>query len=263
MNSRRWGLARTVVQLGALGMIASPLAGLSLFSGNLSAAEIAGLPLADPLAAIQVVLASGIAHPTFLLSAAGVTLFYWILGGRTFCGWVCPVYLVTESAGKIWQNRSTTPRIPLSGKRAALILFLVFAFVTGVPLFEVISPIGIVTRAILFALWFPLLLLVGIVIMELLAGERVWCRSLCPLGGWYSLVGATSPIRVSYARDRCTLCGECRTVCPVPEVLDPPLQQGDGRVRSGECTRCARCIDICPTDALSFGCGYSDKGGSR
>lgn len=263
MSSRRWGIARILVQTALLGVIASPLAGLSFFRGNLSAAEILGVPLADPLAAIQVVLSSGIAVPSFFLSAGGVTLFYWLVGGRTFCGWVCPVGLLTETAERWWRRFGTGSRLPLSGKTAALLALLVIAPVSGVPLFEIVSPIGMVTRGILFSAWFSLLVPMGIIILESLFRERLWCRSFCPLGGWYALVGTTSPLSVFHHRDRCTWCDQCRTVCPVPEVLSPPLEQGERRVSSGECTRCGRCIDICPTDALSFGCGYSDQGGSR
>lgn len=263
MSSRRWSIPRTVVQLSVLGLIASPLAGFSLFRGNLAAAELFGMPLVDPLAALQVVVSSGVAVPSFLAAAAGVTLFYWILGGRTFCGWVCPVYLVTEACERLWKRGADACRLPLSGKRWSFLVTLVVALVTGLPLFEIVSPIGMVGRAIVFGLWIPLFVLLGIVIFEAISRERLWCRALCPLGGWYGMVGSLSPVKVSYHRDRCTHCGECRTVCPVPEVLEPPLERGEGMIRSGECTRCARCIDVCPVDALSFGCGYSDQGGSR
>lgn len=263
MNFRRWTMARRLVQLGVVGLIASPLAGLTVFQGTLTAGDLLGLPLADPLAALQVMLATGIAVPAFVASALGVTLFYVLLGGRTFCGWVCPVYLLTELADMVRARLGLGDRIlPLATKSWVLLAVLVITAVTGLPFFEVLSPIGMTGRAIAFGSWLALACLGGMLLMEVFAGRRVWCRSLCPLGGFYSLVGQWSPLRLTYHCQRCTDCGQCVTVCPVEEVLSPPLEKEDSQVRSGDCTRCARCIDICPTKALSMGFGYSGKGGT-
>ena len=44
MNFRPWTLARRVVQLAVIGIIASPLAGMTFFQGTLAAGDLAGLP---------------------------------------------------------------------------------------------------------------------------------------------------------------------------------------------------------------------------
>lgn len=262
MSFKKWGIARAVTQVGVLLLIVSPLMGLPIFRGNLAAGEIATVPLADPLAALQVICATGIVIPSFLVAATGVTLFYWLLGGRTFCAWVCPVYLLTEITARFRKPDCDKKPLPLAWKFFSLALVLVLTVATGLPFFEIVSPIGMVTRAVVFATWIPLLAVLGIIILELLGAERIWCRSLCPLGGWYAMLGRFAPVRIFFHQDLCTSCQECRRVCPVPEVLDPPLLTGDCRVRSGDCTRCARCIDICPTKALTPGCGYSAQGGT-
>jgi ferredoxin-type protein NapH len=256
-------MARRLVQLTVMGLIASPLAGLSVFQGTLAAGDLFGLPLADPLAALQVVLASGVVVPAFIVSALGVTLFYFLLGGRTFCGWVCPVYLLTELADRLRVRLGQGDRvIPLATKSWLLLATVVITALTGMPLFEVLSPIGMTVRAIAFGGWLAIACLVGLLMLEISVGRRIWCRSLCPLGGFYSLVGQGSPLRLRFHQSRCTACGHCTQVCPVEEVLVPSLQQGVPQVRSGECTRCGRCIDNCQTHALTMGFGYSDQGGS-
>jgi ferredoxin-type protein NapH len=264
MSFKRWTLSRRLVQLAAIGLIASPLAGLTIFQGTLAAADLFGLPLADPLAALQVVLATGLLVPAFLGSAIGVTLFYFLLGGRTFCSWVCPVYLLTELADKLRLRLGTGERIlPLATKNWLLLSIFLITGVTGLPLFEIMSPIGMTGRAIAVGGWLALVCLVGLLVIEVVLARRLWCRSLCPLGGFYALVGRLAPLRLRFHQVRCTACGECSRVCPVAEVLAPSLERGTAQIHSGDCTRCACCIDCCPTNALTIGFGYSDQGGRR
>jgi ferredoxin-type protein NapH len=263
MNFRRWTIARRLVQLASVGLIASPLTGFTVFQGTLAAGDLFGLPLADPLAALQVVLASGVAVPAFILSALGVTLFYFLLGGRTFCGWVCPVHLLTEMSDKVRVLLGSGQRvIPLTTKLWTLLATVIITAITGLPLFEVLSPIGMTARAIAFSGWLALACLGGLLLLEITVGRHLWCRSLCPLGGFYSLVGSRSPLRLRFHRSRCTNCGNCTEVCPVEEVLAPSLTEGMPQVRSGDCTRCGRCIDFCAPGALTMGIGYSAKGGT-
>ena len=263
MSFRRWTIARRLVQVAVIALIASPLAGFTVFRGTLAAGDLLGLPLADPLAALQVVLASGVVVPAFLLSALGVMVVYFLLGGRTFCGWVCPVYLLTELADTLRRRVGTGDRIlPLATKTWVLLGAAGITALSGLPFFEIISPIGMTGRAIAFGGWLALACLGGVLLIEVSVGRRLWCRSLCPLGGFYALLGRWAPLRLRFHPERCTACGECSLACPVEEVLAPSLDKGAGQIRSGDCTRCARCIDICPTKALSMGFGYSGKGGT-
>lgn len=257
MTLRKWTLARRVVQLAVLALIASPLAGLAIFRGNLAAGELLGFSLADPLAFLQASLAARIFIPSFFLSALVVASFYFLVGGRTFCGWVCPVYLLTELGDKLRRRLGSAERLlPLSGIRWAFAATLGISLLVGIPFFEILSPIGVTTRALMFKAWQPLLLLVAIILLEIFVARRVWCRSLCPAGGFYSLLGRYSPARINFNKRLCTDCGECSRVCAVPEVLEPALTEGARQIVSGDCTRCAACIDVCSTKALQAGIGY-------
>lgn len=253
MTFKRWTLARRMVQLAVVLLLVSPLAGLTVFSGSLAAADLIGLPLVDPLAALQVVMASGVAVHGFLLSAAAVACVYLLTGGRTFCSWICPVYLAAEAADSIRCRLGSGERtFPLAAKNWLLLLLLVVVPVTGLPLFEIISPIGMFTRAVAYGGYTAAGCLAGLLLVELFLARRVWCRSLCPLGGFYSLLGRISPVKVWFTPARCTSCGECSRVCPVEEVLEPSLNSGEVRIVSGDCTRCGVCIDICPHQALQL-----------
>jgi ferredoxin-type protein NapH len=135
-------------------------------------------------------------------------------------------------------------------------LTLAVSLLSGVPLFEIFSPMGALTRAIMFAVWPPLILLLAIVAVEVTLAPRVWCRSLCPVGGFYSLLGRFSPVRVGFKLERCTACGDCTRICPVDEVLAPSLDNGARQVVSGHGTRCGACIDACAPRPLVFDTRY-------
>lgn len=254
---KKWTLARRTVQVAVILLIASPLAGLRIFQGNLASASLLGLTLSDPLAFLQVVLATGVIIPAFAGSALLVIIFYFLVGGRTFCAWVCPVYPVTELADQLRSRLGGGARsFGLAWKKWLLALTLVVTLVTGLPLFETLSPIGMFNRALVFGSWTALFLVAGIFVVETTVARRLWCRSLCPLGGFYALLGRFSPVKVGFVRSRCTDCGDCTRVCPVEEVLAPSLAGGAPLVRSGECTRCGRCVDACAARALTMRISY-------
>jgi len=252
MRVNRWTIGRRVVQCAVVGLLLTPLWSRTVFEGTLSAASLFGLQLSDPLATLQVLLLTGSLTGSLLVGTAIVLVFYGLLGGRVFCGWICPVHLLTDLADLLpWTRR--LPRWPLSGKLAALVVVLLLSLVFGVPAFETLSPIGIATRALTFGAGASLLVLLLIVLAEGVLVRRVWCRSLCPLGGFYGLLGRLGLLAVAYVPARCTHCGLCRKVCFVPEVLDPALAGSELWVHDGDCSRCGACVGACPEKALAYG----------
>ncbi len=240
-----WGTARWGWQV----------AGAPLLRGNLSASELLGrIPLADPLAALQLLLAGGSLETGVLLGAGLVLLFYGLLGGRSFCSWVCPLNPVTDLAawlrGKLGLRRGW--HLGRGVRYWILGLALGLSAGVGVAAFEWISPIGMVHRGILFGVGLAWVAVVAIFLFDLLAVHHGWCGHLCPLGAFYGLLGRVAQLRVAFDAATCTHCGDCIAVCPEPWVLDLKQAARTGLIASGDCTNCGRCTPICPEGSLGF-----------
>ncbi len=226
-----------------------------LLSGNLSASEFMGLiPLADPLAVLQIFLTGHVLQTETLLGAAIVFVLYLLVGGRVFCAWVCPVNMVTDLAG--WLRAKLDIRAQFHVNRNVryfiLAAALVLSAITGVAAFEWVSPVGMMHREIVFGLGVGFLALVSIFLFDLLILKNGWCGHLCPLGAFWGLVGKASLVKVRFDKTTCTHCGECAKVCPEPQVLNLKKLEERGVVWSGECSNCGRCTALCPEGSLAF-----------
>ena len=77
---------------------------LGVLTGNLSASHLfRTVPLADPFAVLQILATGHMLAVSVLLGAAIVLAFYFLVGGRAFCSWVCPVNPLADLAA--WLRR--------------------------------------------------------------------------------------------------------------------------------------------------------------
>ena len=258
-NNYRYLILRRVVQLGILVLFFGANAwGWKILTGNLSSSEIFGvIPMSDPYAVLQMVVAGAVIATDLLVGAAVVTLFYFIIGGRAFCSWVCPINMVTDSANYLRRvfdiDRAQKTKQPITRNMRYWILglsLIVSAFM-GIAAFEFISPISMLHRGIVFGMGFGWAAIALIFLFDLFVLKNGWCGHVCPLGGFYSLLGKFSFIRVHHLEENCTLCMKCKVVCPEKQVLHM-IGKESLPVLSGECTNCARCIEVCDDDALKF-----------
>jgi ferredoxin-type protein NapH len=257
-NSYRYLILRRVTQLGLLFLYFGANAwGWKILQGNLSSSLVFGtVPLSDPYAALQMLFAGGLLATNLLIGAGIITAFYLVIGGRVFCSWVCPVNMITDAANYLRRKIGvdTLPnRQSVSRKMRywVLALSLIISFFMGITAFEFISPVSMVHRGIVFGLGFGWAAMLIIFLFDLFVLKNGWCGHVCPLGGFYSLLGSFSLVRVHHTEENCTLCMKCKLVCPEHQVLHMVGKQSLP-VLSGECTNCARCIEVCDDDALGF-----------
>lgn len=266
----RWLVLRRFSQLSILGLfMLGPWAGVWIVTGNLnSSITLDTLPLTDPYALSQVLASGHLPELSAFAGAAIVTAFYLLVGGRTYCAWVCPVNMVTDAAQWLRERLGIQSAGRLSSRRRFWILgvTLVLAMLTGNVVWELVNPVSMLHRGLIFGFGLGWTVVLAVFLLDLLVGKRAWCGHLCPVGAFYSLLGRYSLLRVSAARrDRCNDCMDCYAVCPELQVIRPALKgAADGHgpvILDAQCTNCGRCIDVCSKDvfryALRFGSSSS------
>jgi ferredoxin-type protein NapH len=260
----RYTIARRMVQLAVLLAFYGTLhwgwsvAGRPLLAGNLSAASIASaVPLADPFAVLQMLVA-GHWLATEVLVGAVITLgVYALLGGRLFCAWVCPMNVVADAAFWLRDRLGLATggdalRVSVNTRYGVLALALLLSVASGVAAFEWFSPISMLHRELIYGIGLGLTAALGILLLDAFILRHGWCGHLCPLGAFWALVGRVGQVKVAFDDASCTRCGDCVKVCPEPRVLNFGQAAARAMIRSGECTGCGRCIAICPESSLSF-----------
>ena len=254
----RYLILRRIIQIGIMSLyIIANIYGVNILQGNLSSSLLLGtIPLSDPYALVQMLFAGAIIATNLLVGAFIVTLFYFIVGGRVFCSWVCPVNIITDFSAWI-RNKMGFDKVQKKQPASrnirywVLALSLILSFILGITAFEFISPISMVHRGLIFGLGFGWAAILVIFLFDLFVLKNGWCGHICPLGGFYSLVGKFSFIRVNHNSEKCTACMKCKEICPENQVLYMVTKESIP-VLSGECTNCARCIEVCDDDALNF-----------
>jgi len=262
LKANQWLLLRRFGQLSILGLfLLGPLAGIWIVKGNLaSSVTLEVLPLTDPYVLLQSLFAGHIMQTSAITGALIVLIFYLLVGGRVYCSWVCPINIVTDTAN--WLRRKIAVKghgMRFSTKTGYWIFAMTFilAFATGSIAWELVNPVSMFYRGILYGMGYAWLMIIGIFLFDLFVSQRGWCANLCPVGIFYGLLGSKSILRITAInREQCNDCMDCFAVCPEPQVIKPALKKlADDKspiIQSGRCTNCARCIDVCNQDVFSF-----------
>jgi polyferredoxin len=174
---------------------------------------------------------------------------------RSFCSWVCPVGLISESMARLGQlilgRNLRAPRwldIALRGLRYLLLGFFLWAILgmSASALREFIeSPYNRVADIKMY-LFFAKATMTTIVVLAALMIVSVfvngaWCRYLCPYGALVGLFALLSPTKVRRDENYCIDCKQCDSVCMARLTVSKGINVG-----GVECTGCLDCLASCP-----------------
>jgi ferredoxin-type protein NapH len=190
------------------------------------------------------------------------------LGGRLFCGWVCPHNTMTEWTPAVrsfiglapqsyrlqklqskwpWLKGALVVLSLLSATAVSALIAVLFLFYF-VPVPWFVSHVGAGTLP--WIVWWGLGLMMLIGYFMIYAGHE-FCRSACPYGISQSLSAYLTqkwiPMEIRYRPGKdlspCTSCHACASACPVD--IDPRKPE-NLVVGVGEgCFNCGECIDAC------------------
>jgi ferredoxin-type protein NapH len=269
-------LWRRSLQIGlAVVMALVPFAnarGLDWISGNYLALDILGLPLGDPLAALQV-LASAKSLPGRAALGAGLALVLALVLGPVFCAYACPYGLFSELLQALARRTSRRAkgrpgkpsRRGFRSKAAVTGLGLTALAIFGLPpLLNLLSMPAYYSRlwqhAVLGGVLLPLAAVPVVLLAEWRFRTRLWCRFVCPQSVLLHVMRRLNPwaLRLEYDARRCS-CGkgESRCVAACSLGLDPR------RVKelALACTNCGDCRTACREvgQALGFRLGQARR----
>jgi len=239
---------------------------VQMLEGTLNGSRFLGFHMIDVYTTIQVYLATYHMPINMIIGTTTILLVYLIIGGRTYCSWVCPYGLLSEIGEKlnsvlvkkkIIKARDFDNRV----RHIFWAIFLVLSFVSGFLVFETFNVVGILSRFIAYGWSIALVWVLAVLLVEIFYSRRAWCRYICPIGTTYGYIGVVSATRIEW-NDNCDHCMVCHDVCFENQVLEITKAKYAKQIEekgvkteyisSGDCTLCGRCIDVCHNDALKF-----------
>ena len=226
--------------------------------------RVFGVEFMDPLAAIGLAVAGGFPLGAWL----GVLLPLVLVAalGRFFCGWLCPyvpLLALSNSVRALLARLGLPPpdvRLPKQAGFMLLAIVLISAAVGGTQLGALVYPPSLLGRELFRYIFYGTcgagtLLILAVFLFDTFVSRAGFCRSLCPGGALFRILGAASPITVKRLASDCTACTACDVVCNLGQK---PMSD---RIDSG-CERCGKCVSVCPTGALHFGIEPTAKSSS-
>jgi len=261
-RSKRWILVIVIHLLFFLSFSID----IQVLEGTLNGSRFLGFHLIDIFTTMELYLAQLHLHINIIIGSATIIIFYLLVGGRSYCSWVCPYGILSE-IGEKWHNILVAKKIIKNRKfdhRVRYLfwsIFLILSFTSGYLVFETFNVVGILSRAIAYGWSLALIWVVLVFALEVFFSRRAWCTYVCPIGTTYGMIGKLSALRIEW-NDNCDSCMVCHDVCFENQVLEitkvkykKQIDEKDIKkayITGADCTLCGRCVDVCHEDALKF-----------
>ncbi len=199
---------------------------------------------ADPLLLLLALVNKGAVS---LFLPAGVVLFFTLLYGRFFCGWICPLGNLFDIIGYLKKKTKNVQYIRFYNFKLYLLILLLILMFFGQQFIWLFDPMSILSQGVVFTLRKNIpYLLIFVILVTIILYHRVWCQVLCPTGAIFSLFSRVRIIRRS-ADENCNECKKCYILCPMGAIS----LSGKNSI-SAECISCFNCVSVCPRRAVKF-----------
>ncbi|MCX8070745.1 MAG: 4Fe-4S binding protein [Thermodesulfovibrionales bacterium] len=238
--------------------------GLKILTGSLTGSVVVGfLSMIDVFAFVETLVSSKDLALQTIYAFIPVLIIYLIIG-RAFCGWVCPMDFLFEIVSKIRgkfinlaKTRNLTKEVMLKKISYVIALaLLVFSAFLEIPIFtNYLSHLTNFFRSlnsIIFAilslpfeksiLIYSTVTIVALLILEAIY-PRLWCKSLCPIGRTYGLFNKISLLKLSVAKDSCIHCEACDRECYMDVHISSNTDKSS--IRDTNCILCGKCVESC------------------
>ncbi|ADH86589.1 4Fe-4S binding protein [Desulfurivibrio alkaliphilus] len=254
-----WTLLRRTVMLAILALFMLQYFEIKLLVGSLSGSTLLGsIKLLDVFAFFEISAAAKGISLTLITAVLPVALLYLVLG-RAFCGWVCPMDLLFSLVDKLRPGDQQGPaRLPLPPRVGYWLAggLLLLALLFSLPLFtNYLSHLTNFFRTIAGLVFlagdlpvepamiaWSLLTLLALLVLHYFY-PRLWCRVLCPVGKTYGLFNRLSLLKLRFNQGDCEGCELCEHKCYMGVKIVRNLDRG--QLRDPNCIYCGRCIEGC------------------
>jgi len=234
---------------------------LDAFKGTTWSGKFFSYSISEPLAVAGQMAASKEVYWVFIATSL-IPLLLTMLLGRFFCGWICPATLVYELADNFssWLRRRTIKvakrKLNRRIKYWVLLIDLIISAGYGSVVFTLFYPPLLIGRELNYVIAFGsfsfgIIFIMVTLLFDMFVVRRGFCRTLCPGGALYSLLGKFRVLRIQRNVRSCNDCAKCNAACQFG--LDP-MHDSFGL----ECNNCSACIQACPEDSLLFSIRASD-----
>jgi polyferredoxin len=184
-----------------------------------------------------------------------------LVGGRVFCGWLCPAGGLQRVCCKINNKNFKVGKrdwikyfIWVPWIAVIVLLFIRAGRIQSIdPLYQTYYGISV---SDVYSLVLFLVIAGAIALISVIAGKRGSCHSVCWMAPFMIIgrtirnIGKWPSLRLKAGVENCIDCKTCSRNCPMSLDVNEMVKRG--AMEHTECILCGTCVDTCPKEVISY-----------
>lgn len=201
----------------------------------------------------------GIVTGSFLMFAQLFAIA--LVGGRVFCGWVCPAGGLQSVCCKVNSKNFKVGKMDwikyciwFPWIAVIVLLFIRAGGIQSIdPLYQTYYGISV---SDVYSLVLFLVIAGAIALIAIIAGKRGSCHSVCWMAPFMIIgrtirnIGEWPSLRLKAGVENCIDCKTCSRNCPMSLDVNEMVKRG--AMEHTECILCGTCVDSCPKEVISY-----------